>query len=346
MKKTGVRELAVLSRQLATMIRAGIPLLQCLNILIKQSENNTLSVALAQVSEDLANGLSFGDALREHPKVFPSLFVSMVKSGERSGTLELVFHQLGRNLQKEWELAAKIKSALLYPAAIVLVSIISVLILLLFVVPQFAMIFSGMTVTLPLVTRLLIGVSNGFRDYWYILLLSGAIVVLIIVRFMKSERGQVFRDRLIFRVPLFGELAHKIIIMRFCRSLSSLLQAGISVLSALELVRGITGNRLITDSIRSAEDSIREGSGLAAPLGGNGLFPPLVVNMIAVGEETGAVDVMLEQTAGFYEQEAEEMATRLTSLIEPVLITGVGCFVAFIVLSIMLPVFTIINHLE
>jgi len=328
------------------MMQAGIPLLQCLNTLIKQSENSTLAKALEQVSKDLVNGHSLGEALQMHPRVFPVLFVNMVKSGEISGTLDLVFFQLGKNLQKEWEFFSKMKSAMLYPAAITLITMISALVLLLFVIPQFAMIFSGMTVTLPLVTRLLIGFSEIFREYWYLLLFCGVIAVVIGIRMLTTEKGRRIKDKLIFRVPLFGQLAHKLVILRFCRSLSALLQAGIPILFALELVRGIISNHLIIESIKQAEVSIREGSGLASPLRDSGLYPPLVVNMIAVGEETGAVDVLLNQVAEFYEQETGEMTSRLTSLIEPALITGVGSFVAFIVVSIMLPIFTIINHIE
>ena len=340
------RELAVLCSQMATMIRAGIPLLQCLRILIKQNENRTLEKALGQIYEGLANGRSIGDTLQDHPKVFPLLFVNMVKSGEISGTLEEVFYQLGTILQKEWELTAKVKSAMLYPMTIVLIALVSVLALLMFAVPQFVMIFNSMAVPLPLTTRTLLWVSGVIRDYWYFVLFCGAAIALIATRLLTSEKGRRLMDKLLLRIPLLGKLLHKMIILRFCRSLSAMLQAGVPILRALEVVRAIMGNYMVMESIRLAENSVREGDGLAQPLENSGLFPPLVVKMIAVGEETGAVDKLLEQVAGFYEQEAGETATRLTALVEPVLIAAVGGLVAFIVLSIMLPVFTIVNYIE
>ena len=346
MTRVNAGELSVLCKQLATMIKAGIPLLQCLEILIKQSENKTLTKALEEVYEDLTNGKSLGEALQRRPDVFPVVFVNMVKSGEIGGALEYVFAQLGQNTQREWELAAKIKSAMLYPLAVVLIALTSAVVMLIFVVPQFVTIFNGLDAPLPLTTRILIGASGVLRDHWRLILFCALGTGILGRRFMASTRGRRLKDKLIFKIPLLGKLFHKLIIIRFCRSLSSLLQAGAPILRALEVVRGVIGNQVVTEGIRLAENSVKEGGGLAEPLGRSGVFPPLVVQMIAVGEETGAADKLLEQLAVFYEQEAGETAVRLSALVEPALITCVGGFVAFIVLSVMLPVFTIVNYID
>ena len=346
MARVNAHELSVLCKQLATLIKAGIPLLQGLSLLSEQSENKTMTHALGQVRAALTNGASLGEALGERPDVFPVLFVNMVKSGEIGGALEYVFEQLGQNMQREWEFAAKIKSAMLYPLLVVLIALTSALVMLVFVVPQFVLILNSLAAPLPLTTRFLIGLSNGLRVYWYLVPCGVAAAIFIGRKLLFSAGGRRHAARLSLKIPLWGKLVQKLIMMRFCRSLSALLQAGVPILQALEVVRGLIGNHLVTESIRSVEESIKEGGGLAAPLGRGGVFPPLVVQMIAVGEETGAVDQLLEQVAAFYEQEAGETAARLSALVEPALIIGVGGFVAFIVLSVMLPVLTIINYIE
>jgi len=345
-RKVTAKELAIMCRQTATMLQAGIPILQCLEVLLRQCENKTLAAALKRIAEDLARGASLGEAMSYHPKVFRAVFVNMVKSGEMSGTLEMVFNRLGADLQKESQLTAKIKSAMVYPAAVVLVALVSVLILLVFVIPQFVIILNSMTVPLPVTTRMLIGASEILREQWYWVLLGMVALILTSVRLLKREESKRIKDRLIIRAPLVGQLLHKLILARFCRSLSALLQAGVPILTALRVVGSIAGNTVITESIGEAEESIRRGDSLALPLQESGVFPPLVVKMVAVGEETGAIDRLLDQIAGFYEAEVEEQATRLAALIEPVLIVVVGGIVAFVILSIMLPVFGIMNHLE
>lgn len=345
-KKVGAKELSVLCHQLAALTQAGIPLLQSLNTSIQQCENKILAKTLKQVTESLEEGASLANALELHPKVFPPLFVNMIKSGELSGTLEQVLNKLAVNLQKEYELTAKVKSAMIYPVAVVLVAVVSVVVLLLFVVPKFVLLLDSMAAPIPLSTRLILGLSSVLRSYWYVGAILCAGVVLGYKRALRTERGKIIKDKMVMKIPLIGPLLRKVIVARFCWSFSALLQAGVPVLQALGIVKSITENYLVMQSIKEAESSIKGGESISLPLQKSGVFPPLVVKMIAVGEETGAVDTLLEKAAGFYEKEVEDLTARLSSLIEPVLIVGVGGIIAFIILSVMLPVFSIMNYIN
>ncbi|MDF9408609.1 type II secretion system F family protein [Pelotomaculum isophthalicicum JI] len=345
-KRVSARELALICHQLATMTQAGIPLLQCLNILIQQCDNGILKRTLKKVTEHLKEGMSLADSLKSYPKVFPPLLINMVNSGEVSGMLDQVLNRLAMNMQKEYELIEKIKSAMTYPAAVLVVAIVSVVALLTFVIPKFISLLNSMMAPIPFATRLIVQFGSIFHDYWYLAAFSFSGVVFCYKRAITTERGRILKDKTIIKIPVIGPLIQKMIISRFCRSFSALLKSGVPVLQSLDVVKNITGNYVVIKSIEEAERSIKKGDGISLPLHKSGVFPPMVIRMIAIGEETGAVDTLLEKVADFYEKEVEELVARLSSLIEPVLIVGVGGIIGFIILSIMLPMFSMMNYIK
>jgi len=332
--------------QLATMTQAGIPLLQGLNILMQQCDNGTLKKTLKKVTEHLKEGMSLADSLKSYPQVFPPLLINMVNSGEVGGMLEQVLNRLAVNMQREYELIEKIKSAMTYPAAVLAVAAVSVVALLTFVIPKFISLLDNMMAPVPLTTRLIVRLGSILHDYWYLAALLFLGAVFCCKWAVATERGRIIKDKTIIRIPVVGPLAQKMIISRFCRSFSALLKSGVPVLQSLDVVKNITGNYIVIKSIEEAESSIKRGDGIALPLQKSGVFPPMVIRMIAIGEETGAVDTLLEKAADFYEKDVEELVARLSSLIEPVLIIGVGGIIGFIVLSIMLPMFSMINYIK
>lgn len=345
-KRVNARELALICHQLATMIQVGIPLLQCLNILIQQCDNGILKRTLKKVTENLEEGMSLADSLKSYPKVFPSLFINMVKSGEVSGMLDQVLNRLAMNMQKEYELLEKIKSAMTYPAAVIVVAMVSVVALLTFVIPKFISLLNSMMAPIPFTTRLIVQFGSVFHDYWYLVALLFMGIVVSYKWAITTERGRIIRDKTIIKIPVIGPLIQKMIISRFCRSFSALLKSGVPVLQSLDVVKNITGNYVVIKSIKEAESSIKKGDSISLPLQKSGVFPPMVIRMIAIGEETGSIDTLLEKVADYYEREVEELITRLSSLIEPVLIVGVGGIIGFIMLSIMLPMFSIVNYIK
>ncbi|OPY57741.1 MAG: putative type II secretion system protein F [Pelotomaculum sp. PtaU1.Bin035] len=345
-KKVSSKEMAVMCRQFATMAQAGVPMLQCLNILTQQCDNRILKETLNKITENLEGGMSLTESLKSFSKVFPVIFVNMVESGEVSGALDQVLDRLAVNFQKEHELKEKIKSAMTYPAAVIIVAVLLVAMLLIVVLPRFITLLYDMKAPVPISTQLVIGLSNFLRGSWYMVLILLAGAVTGYKRAVTTERGRMLKDKAVLKLPLFGPMIRKIIISRFCRSLGFLLKSGVPVLQSLDVVKNIAGNYVVTNSIRDAENSIKKGHSISLPLQKSGFFPPMVTRMISIGEETGSVDTLLEKVADFYEREVEELAARLSSLLEPVLIVGMGVVVGFIILSVMLPMFSVINNVK
>lgn len=344
--KVTVRELSIMCHQLAAMMQAGIPLMKSLSILTQQNENKLLAKTLRKVMERLEEGSSLAEALASHRRVFPALFVYMVQAGEASGTLEQVLRRLAATMQKEYELAAKVKSALLYPVIVLAVAGLSVVALLWYVLPKFVFLLESMMVPIPFATLLLVQAGQFMQNYWY-LVLTLAISMGIACRWvLRTADGKMMRDKIILRIPLLGTVLRKMLLSRFCWSFSTLLRTGIPVLQALVLVKSIAGNEVLAESLHEAEHSIKSGGSISEPLQQSGFFPPMVVQMIIVGEETGSMDILLEKVAEFYDREVEEQVARLSSSIEPVLIVGLGGIVGFIVLSMMLPVFNAMNYIQ
>jgi len=345
-QKVGTRELAVLCRQFATMTQAGIPILQSLNILAQQCDNKTLKETVKKVIGNLEGGMSLTESLKAFPKVFPQIFVNMVGAGEVGGVLDQVLERLAANFEKENDLKEKVKSAMIYPSVVLVVAVLSIAALLVFVVPKIVAMLTDMGAPVPLTTQLIIFFSDFLKNFWYIVLLLSTGISFGYKRAVKTEHGKMIRDQMSLKFPVFGLLNQKIIISRFCRSLSTLLKSGVPVLQSLDVVKNIVGNYAVIISIKEAESSIKKGQSMSMPLQKSGVFPPMVIRMISIGEETGSIDTLLEKVADFYEREVEELVGRLSSMLEPVLIIGLGGVVGFIILSIMLPMFSVINNVK
>jgi len=337
---TGVsaQDLAIATRQLATLISAGIPLVDALTALVDQIEQPRLKRIMGVVKQKVNEGASLADALREHPKVFSELYVNMIRAGESSGALDVVLVRLADFTESQAQLRNKIIGAMLYPAIMVVVGIAIVSILFVVVIPKVTRIFEDMNVTLPWTTRILIGVSSFARDYWYIVLVAVPAVVFGVRRFVRTPRGRSWWDRTKLGAPIFGELIRMLSLSRFAKTLATLLASGVPLLTAMDIVKNIVSNTLLADVIDKARDAIREGESIAAPLRRSGQFPPLVYHMIAIGERSGQLEEMLQNVARSYEAQVEMRVGALTSLLEPVMIVAMGGGVAFIVFSILMPI--------
>jgi len=342
-RKANLKDLAILSRQFATMVSSGLPILKALSILEQQTESKVLASAVGAVRADIEGGSSLSAALARHPKVFSDLYVAMVKSGEAGGVLEAVLERLAANLEREVTLRGKVKSAMTYP--IVVAGFVSIIFMamLLFIVPQFKSIYSSLGGKLPFLTQFLLKISDLVKHYFLII---GAIfvgAVFLIRRYIKTEPGHVQWDKLKLRLPVFGSLFRKTALARFARTLSVLNKSGVPILQGLDVVTGTVNNRVVSAAVQDVQKSVSQGESLAKPLARHSIFPPMVVQMLAVGEETGALDTMLEKVAAFYDDEVSSTVDSLTSLIEPVMIFFVGGAVGIAVIALYLPMFNIIK---
>ena len=337
---TGVssQDLAIATRQLATLIAAGIPLVEGLTALVDQIEQPRLKKIMGVVKQKVNEGSSLADALGEHPKVFTPLYVNMIRAGESSGALDVVLVRLADFTEGQALLRNKIIGAMLYPAIMVVVGIAIVGILFVVVIPKVTKIFEDMNVTLPWTTRLLIALSGFARDYWYAVLIAIPLIAYGLKRWLGTPRGRAWWDRTQLKAPVFGDLVRMLAISRFAKTLSTLLASGVPIITAMDIVKNIVTNTLLSDVIDKAREAIREGESIAAPLKRSGQFPPLVYHMIAIGEKSGQLEEMLQNVAKSYESQVEMRITALTSLLEPVMIVLMGGGVAFIVFSILMPI--------
>jgi type IV pilus assembly protein PilC len=335
------KDVGVFTRQMATMIDAGLPLVQSLDILAMQQENKAFKEIITNVKDDVEGGSTFAGALRKHPKTFDELYVNLVVAGEEGGILDNVLNRLAQYIEKAEALKKKVKSALVYPSTIVGVAILVVSVLMIFVIPVFEKMFSSMGHTLPLPTLIVIGISNILKRY--ILLLIVALVILIIMfkRYYSTDKGKMAVDSLILKLPVFGPLFRKVAVARFSRTLSTLITSGVPILDGLTITSKTAGNRLIEHAIIKARTSISEGETIAEPLARSQAFPPMVTQMIGVGESTGSLDSMLSKIADFYEEEVDVAIATLTSLLEPFLMVFLGVTVGGIVIAMYLPIFKI-----
>jgi type IV pilus assembly protein PilC len=342
-KKVKLKELAVFSRQFATMVNSGLPILRALSILAEQTENTELARVLGEVRTDVEQGSSLSGAMQKHPRVFNNLFVAMVKSGEMGGSLDNVLLRLADMIENEVKLRGKIKSAMTYPVAVVALVVLIMSAMLLFVVPQFQTIYASLGGSLPLPTRVLLFASNVFKKFWYIALIGTFVFRFFFRRWKKTPPGRAMVDRAKLRVPVFGVLFQKVALSRFASTLAMLLRSGVPILQALDIVVETVNNRVVAVAVEDVQTSVREGESMAKPLTAHAVFPPMVVQMLAVGEETGQVDTMLEKVAQFYDQEVEASVDALTSLIEPLLIAVIGGCVGAAVVALYMPMFNIIK---
>jgi len=337
---TGVssQDLAIATRQLATLIAAGIPLVEGLTALVDQIEHPRLKKIMGVVKQKVNEGASLADALAEHPKVFTDLYVNMIRAGESSGALDVVLVRLADFTETQAQLRNKLIGAMLYPAIMVVVGMVIVGILFVVVIPKVTKIFEDMNVTLPWTTRLLIALSSFARDYWYVLLVGVPALAYGVRRWMKTPRGRAWWDKTQLKAPVFGELVRMLAISRFAKTLATLLASGVPIITAMDIVKNVVTNTLLSSVIDNARDAIREGESIAAPLKRSGQFPPLVYHMIAIGEKSGQLEEMLQNVARSYESQTEMRITALTSLLEPIMIVAMGGGVAFIVFSILMPI--------
>ncbi len=336
-KRVKPGELSVVTRQLSTLLGAGITLVSALEALIAQLTNPLLKKIMAQVKESVNEGNSLAFSLSQHPKVFSQIYINMVRAGEASGSLDLVLDRLAEYSENQQALRGRFKAALAYPAFMFFIGILFFLVT--FIVPQITKVFTDMHQTLPLPTVVLIGVSDFLKAFWWLVLASLAAAIVLLKQFRKTPRGSYIWDEIKIRVPIFGAINRKMAIARFGRTLGTLLESGVPLLSALQIVRNIVNNALIADVIDKAMDEIQAGKSLAAPLSRSRWFPPMTIQMISVGEQSGELEKMLNKIADTYEKEAESHIIAMTSMLEPVMILGMALFVGFILISILLPIF-------
>ena len=337
------KDLVVFTRQFGTMINAGLPLVQCLEILSTQSENKVLRETIGEVKTQVEAGSTFSDALRRYPKVFDDLYVNLVHAGEVGGLLDTILTRLAKYIEKAMKLKGQIKSAMVYPSAILGVAAIVIMVLMIWVIPVFEKMFkemSGGKMGLPGPTQLVIDVSNIFQSYWYVGL--GIIVgcAMAIKKYYATPKGRMAIDKLLLKTPIFGDLIRKASVAKFTRTLGTLLSSGVPLLDGLTICAKTSGNKVIEEALVNARVSISGGKTIADPLATSGVFPKMVTHMIAVGESTGALDAMLGKIADFYEDEVDQAVASLTSLLEPVMMVFLGVIIGFIVIAMYLPIFT------
>jgi len=340
------RDVVIFTRQFATMINAGLPLVQALDILAQQTENKKLAEVTRAVVTDVESGHTLADALRKHPKAFTDLYVNMVAAGEAGGILDTILLRLATFMEKNDALVRKVKGAMIYPTVIFTVAFIAVAVLLIFVIPVFKSMFESVKMELPMPTRIVLGASRLLTGYWYVPLILGIAAVPMFRAYYRSSGGKLTIDKMLLKTPILGDLLRKSAVSRFTRTLGTLISSGVSILDGLEITARTAGNRVIHDAVMESRASIAGGDTIAAPLKKSGVFPPMVTSMIAVGEQTGGLDEMLTKIADFYDEEVDAAVAALLSLMEPVMIVVLGCVVGGMVVAMYLPIFGMINAVQ
>ncbi|NUS96712.1 MAG: type II secretion system F family protein, partial [Gemmatimonadaceae bacterium] len=340
------RDIVIFTRQFSTMINAGLPLVQALDILAKQSENPALKEVTKAVVFDVESGHTVADALRKHPKAFDDLYVNMVAAGEAGGILDTILMRLAVFKEKNDALVRKVKGAMIYPGVILSVAVIAIVVLLIFVIPTFANMFASVGLPLPLPTRIVIGASGALKSYWWAILGVIGISVYSLKNYYKTSNGQLAIDRLLLKAPVLGDVLRKSAVSRFTRTLGTLIGSGVSILDGLEITAKTAGNRVISDAIMESRSSIAGGETISAPLAKSQVFPPMVISMIAVGEQTGGLDEMLSKIADFYDEEVDAAVGGLLALMEPLMIVFLGVVVGGMVVAMYLPIFDMVNAVQ
>src|SRR3954469_18653882 len=338
--------IAIFTRQFSVMIDAGLPLVQCLEILGTQQENKTFKRALIQIRQDVESGSNLADSMRKHPKIFNDLFTNMVAAGEAGGILDTILQRLAQYIEKSVKLNSQVKSAMIYPVAVISIACIVVAVILWKVIPVFAALFKGLGAELPLPTVIVIALSNFIADFWWLIIgvISGTIYALR--RYHETYKGKRVLDGIILKMPILGMLMRKIAVARFCRTLSTLTASGVPILDGLQITARTAGNSIVEDAIMATRKSVEEGKTISEPLADTDVFPSMVVQMIAVGEQTGALDTMLSKIADFYEDEVDTAVAGLMKLLEPLLIAFLGVAIGGIVIAMYMPMFTLIGQVQ
>lgn len=343
--KAGVnsKDVSIFAQMFAVMMGSGVPLVRCLSILQGQTENAAFAKIISAVRSDVEGGATLSSALGKHPRVFDTLFVNLVRAGEAGGILDGILQRLATYLENSEALKSKVKGALTYPVVILAIAGLVVLALIMFVLPQFKSIFESMNVELPFITKFLLQLSDMLVMYWFIIVPCIFVVPWAITEFFRTEKGSRIYDVNILRMPAIGTMMRKMAVARFTRTLGTMISSGVPILQALEVTAATAGNSVIKDAVDSTRNSIREGESIADPLKASDVFPPMVVQMIAVGEETGELDKMLMKIADFYEVEVDNAVKGLTSIIEPIVIVIMGLIIGGIVLAVFMPMLTLVN---
>jgi len=341
-----MRDIVIFTRQFSTMINSGLPLVQALDILAKQSENKSLQIVTKAVVFDVESGNTVADALGKHPKAFNELYVNMVAAGEAGGILDTILLRLATFMEKNDALVRKVKGAMIYPGVIMSVAAIAIATLLLFVIPVFESMFGSVGLALPLPTRIVIGASRFLKSYWWAVGGGLAGAVFLLKNYYKTSGGQLVIDRFLLKVPVLGDVLKKSAVSRFTRTLGTLISSGVSILDGLEITSKTAGNRVISDAIMASRSSIAGGDTIAGPLQKSQVFPPMVISMIAVGEQTGGLDEMLSKIADFYDEEVDAAVSGLLAMLEPLMIVFLGIVVGGMVVAMYLPIFDMMSAVQ
>ena len=342
-----LKEVALMSRQLATMVAAGLSLVRALNVISDQIESKPLRLAMIQVREDVEQGSLLSAALEKLPKIFPPIYIAMVRAGEVGGALDVVLLKLSTTLEKQVELRSKVRSAMAYPAIVMSLVVVIVTALMIFVVPIFKHLFASLGAKLPLPTLIVIGISNIVASIYLVVVIAAIIVIIIAFRkWISTPGGRASWYRFKLKPPVFGPLVHKVALARFSSTLASLLAAGVPIIESLDIVAANAGNQLVADAVRGAQDGVRQGQSLSSTLAQYDVMPVMVTQMIETGEESGALDSMLDKVAEFYDNEVDSTVQSLTSVLEPLLIVSMGAAIGFIVISMYLPMFDIYGIIQ
>ena len=342
----GAKDLAIFTRQFSVMIDAGLPLVQCLEILGSQQENKTFAKVLQQTRMDVEGGASLADAMRKQPKAFDDLYTNMIAAGEAGGILDTILKRLATYIEKNVKLKAMVKGAMVYPVAVISIAGIVITVILWKVIPTFAAMFEGLGAQLPLPTRFVISLSNWLVRLLPFIVVGGVLLVVAFKRYYATHSGRRVVDGVVLKAPIFGTLMRKIAVARFCRTLSTLISSGVPILDGLEITARTAGNAIVEDAIMAVRKGVEGGLTVAQPLKESGVFPPMVVQMIGVGEQTGALDAMLSKIADFYEEEVDQAVSNLLTLMEPVMILFLGISVGGIIVAMYLPLFDLISKLS
>ena len=336
--------IAIFTRQFSVMIDAGLPLVQCLEILGQQQENKTMKRAMIQIRQDVESGSNLADSMRKHPKIFNDLYTNMVAAGEAGGILDTILQRLAQYIEKAVKLNSQVKAAMIYPVAVISIACIVVAVILWKVIPVFAALFKGLGAELPLPTVIVIHLSNFIADFWWLIGITIFGVMYSLRRYHETYKGKRVLDGLMLKAPIIGDLLRKIAVARFCRTLATLTSSGVPILDGVAITARTAGNAIIEDAIMATRKSVEEGKTISEPLGETDVFPSMVVQMIAVGEQTGALDTMLSKIAEFYEDEVDTAVAGLMKLLEPILIAFLGVAIGGIVIAMYMPMFTLIGQ--
>ena len=337
------RDLAVVTRQLATMIDAGLPLVQCLDILAQQQEKKGFKKTLHQIRGDVEGGATFSAALKKHPKVFSTLYTNMVEAGEAGGILDTILNRLAAYIEKAMTLKKRVKTAMFYPSTIITVAIVVVVFLLIYVIPTFQQLFAGFGATLPLPTVIVLEASRIVRQYLLVMVAAAVALVVGLRLYYRTPGGRRTIDSLLLKAPIIGTLIRKVAVAKFTRTLGTLVSSGVAILEGLDITARTAGNKVVEEAVLKARTTIAQGKTISEPLLASGVFPLMVTQMISVGEQTGALDRMLNKIADFYDEEGEVAVAGLTSLLEPLLVIFLGVIIGGVVIAMYLPIFKLIT---